>query len=231
MHRVFRKGDQVLEINCGTGEDALFLARHGIGVLASDASARMVEVASRRVDVEQPLAQEPNFRVLRTEDIATLMPQAPYDGLLSNFSGLNCVQDLHQFFVHAAALLRCDAAAVLCMSSRVCAWEIAWFILRGQLQRATRRLSGHTVAMVQGCRIAVWYPSISAVLQAASPWFRAESVAGIGIAVPPSYVESWARKHPKVVRALGAIERRISKWPVCRAIGDHYVVVLRRNAA
>ena len=32
--RTFRRGDRILELNCGTGEDALFLAHHGITVLA-----------------------------------------------------------------------------------------------------------------------------------------------------------------------------------------------------
>ena len=29
---VFRAGDRVLELNCGTGEDALFLARRGVAL-------------------------------------------------------------------------------------------------------------------------------------------------------------------------------------------------------
>ena len=37
--RTFKCGDRILELNCGTGEDALFLAHHGITVLACDASA------------------------------------------------------------------------------------------------------------------------------------------------------------------------------------------------
>lgn len=229
MRHVFKKGDRVLEINCGTGADALFLARHGIRVVACDASSRMVEVAARRVEAERPREQA-IVQVLRTEEIATLKPQAPFDGLLSNFAGLNCVEDLHHFFAQAAVLLRRDAAVVLCMSSRICAWEMAWFSLRGRLDLATRRLSGHTIARIRGCRTAVSYPSISSVQRAASPWFCIELVAGVGVTVPPSYVEVWARKHAKILRMLGSVERRISRWPVCRAIGDHYVLVLRRGA-
>lgn len=46
----FAAGDRVLEIGCGTGEDAVHLARRGVRVLATDTSARMLEVARAKVD-------------------------------------------------------------------------------------------------------------------------------------------------------------------------------------
>ena len=41
----FSAGHRVLELNCGTGEDAVFLARRGVRVLATDLSGAMVEAA------------------------------------------------------------------------------------------------------------------------------------------------------------------------------------------
>jgi len=41
----FTPGSRILEINCGTGEDALFLARQGVIVFACDASEQMIAVA------------------------------------------------------------------------------------------------------------------------------------------------------------------------------------------
>ncbi len=68
LKRAFRPGDRVLELNCGTGEDALFLAKLGVSVLACDASARMIEVAERRKSLEAPDSSL-EFRVLRNEDV------------------------------------------------------------------------------------------------------------------------------------------------------------------
>src|SRR5262249_61700541 len=48
LKRVFHRGDRILELNCGTGEDALFLVRRGVSVVAYDASPRMIEVANQR---------------------------------------------------------------------------------------------------------------------------------------------------------------------------------------
>ncbi|HUE95474.1 MAG TPA: class I SAM-dependent methyltransferase, partial [Longimicrobiaceae bacterium] len=45
----FPAGAHVLELGCGTGEDALHLARRGVRVVATDASARMLAVAAEKV--------------------------------------------------------------------------------------------------------------------------------------------------------------------------------------
>src|SRR4051812_2642956 len=50
----FGRGDHVLEIGCGTGEDALFLAERGIRVTATDSSPAMLEIARART-AHQPL--------------------------------------------------------------------------------------------------------------------------------------------------------------------------------
>ena len=92
---VFPKGSHLLELNCGTGEDALFLARNGISVTACDASSQMIDVASSRLRQEAPGAPI-SFNHLSIERIRELRPAADFDGAFSNFSGLNCVADLER---------------------------------------------------------------------------------------------------------------------------------------
>src|SRR5438552_1940523 len=44
----FKPGDFVLEIGCGTGDEALALARRGVRMLATDASDEMIKVVRRK---------------------------------------------------------------------------------------------------------------------------------------------------------------------------------------
>src|SRR5215471_7976723 len=44
----FLSGQRVLELNCGTGIDALHLASRGVSVVACDISSRMIELARQR---------------------------------------------------------------------------------------------------------------------------------------------------------------------------------------
>ena len=51
LTRTFRTNDKILELNCGTGEDAIFLAGNGISVIALDASPRTSSSPSVRSGV------------------------------------------------------------------------------------------------------------------------------------------------------------------------------------
>src|SRR5437660_1341180 len=93
--KVFRPGHRVLEIGCGTGIDACFLAGRGVRVLACDSSSQMIAVATRKI---QHAGHQKLVRplVLRAEDLGTLPSDELFDGAFSNFGALNCVEDLGQ---------------------------------------------------------------------------------------------------------------------------------------
>src|SRR5664279_6592737 len=49
---LFQAGDSVLELGCGTGEDAVWLAKRGVHVLATDGSPAMLAETQRKAKVE-----------------------------------------------------------------------------------------------------------------------------------------------------------------------------------
>src|SRR6187402_1332446 len=50
LDALFASGDRVLELACGTGEDAVHLGGRGVRVLATDASPEMVRVAREKAE-------------------------------------------------------------------------------------------------------------------------------------------------------------------------------------
>jgi ubiquinone/menaquinone biosynthesis C-methylase UbiE len=227
LTQTFRSGDHVLELNCGTGEDAFFLSRNGVSVTACDASNRMIEVAQKR-RVAEALFAPTRFHLLPTERLLDLQSEAQFDGVFSNFSGLNCVQDLHHTAEDLAALVKSGAPLLLCMSTRFCLSEILWFLLHGNVRKAFRRCSGHTTAKVGEFTIDVYYPTVYKIRKLFSPYFVMRSCTGIGIAVPPSYVESSIRRFPKLLVVLQSIDKVISRLPWFRVIGDHMLLHFER---
>jgi len=223
----FEPGSEILELNCGTGEDALFLAGQDVSVLACDASARMIDTARRRMQSEDPEAPI-EFRVLPTEHLSRLGRDELFDGAFSNFSGLNCVADLHLTAHQLAGLVARRAPVLICISTRYCLWEIAWFALQGQLRKALRRTSGFATAKVGEFTVKVHYPTLRALRKTFSPYFRMLWCTGIGVAVPPSYLEPVMRKHPRLLNVLRAVDRVISPLPWFRTIGDHLLICLER---
>ena len=221
LKRLFQPGDRTLELNCGTGEDARFLASRGISVLACDASPRMIEIAKRRNESDYPASLE--FRVLPNEDLGQLS-HLTFDGALSNFSGLNCLPDLRPVATDLGRLVKSGGTALICVSSRLCLWEVIWYSARANFKKAFRRVSAGTVAQLDGISVPVWYPTVRTMRRVFSPWFRLRSIRAVGLFVPPSYVEGWARKHKGILGLLERIDRVCSDWPLLRVFGDHVLL-------
>jgi len=229
LDRCFHPGQRILELNCGTGVDAVHLAERGVEVLACDVAPRMIRVALQRRHTVRD-AKRVEFRVLATEQIGRLAGQGPFDGAFSNFGGLNCVRDLSSVVRDLGSLLKPGATALLCMAGRAVAWEIIWYLGKGNPRKALRRFKhGGTVGrLAEGVTVEVHYPSARAMAQMFAPKFRLVGLKGVGVAVPPSYLEPLAQSFPRVLKTLAGIDRVLGRVPVVRALADHILLEFQR---
>jgi ubiquinone/menaquinone biosynthesis C-methylase UbiE len=229
LDRVFVAGQRILEINCGTGVDAVHLAGEGVEVWACDNSSRMLEVARRRV-ASSRLAADIHLYPLATEEIQSLQHAAPFDGAFSNFGGLNCVANIAAVARSFASLLRPGAPVVLCVMGRYVAWEIGWFVLQGRLGEAFRRLGRQPVQVRLGDdSIACWYRSVRVLRRAFWPFFRLRRWRGVGISVPPSYLERQARHFPGIMKILERADPYLGRTPLVRSLADHLLLTFQRS--
>jgi ubiquinone/menaquinone biosynthesis C-methylase UbiE len=228
MDRAFQRGQHVLEINCGTGIDAIHLALRGIQVDAYDAAPGMIALAEIRARTLHDASVR--FRCLRTEELSKLTPAVPYDGVLSNFSGLNCVTDLRPVAQSLSRLVRPGGKAVLCVFGVFCLWEILWYLSEGTTAKALRRLERKTIeaTLAPETTVRVRYWSIRELEEIFRPQFRLERRCGIGIAVPPSYAESIVSKFPRLLRAAAKFDAVAGRCPIIRSAADHVVLTFER---
>jgi SAM-dependent methyltransferase len=219
----FAPGSRVLEMNCGTGEDALWLARRGVQVLATDVSPAMLQVAQQKL-TDTAAGGSVRFQRLAWEELDTL-DENPFDGALSNFGGLNCVGDLKMAARALAGKLRPGATAMLCIMGPIVPWEWIWFLGGGDPRRAFRRLR-RGGALWSG--IAIRYPSSAKTVQAFAPEFRVLRLSAVGALLPPPYTEKRLGRYPRIIAALDRLERRIDTlWPL-PMLADHYLLELER---
>ena len=209
---LFQTGDEILDIGCGTGEDAMHLGRHGIHVSAIDPSGEMVRIASSRGVAATQLAVEELDRI-----------HATYDGALSNFGALNCTADLCSVADSLQRLLRPRRYVVICLLNRTCAWEMVWFGLKMRARTAFRRLRRGGVSTSLG--LLVYYPSPRQVERAFESGFELMKSVGVGVCVPPSYVKLPAM----IVRLAAKVDAGVGHLPLLRNLGDHRVYVFRRR--
>jgi SAM-dependent methyltransferase len=221
----FAAGARVLEIGCGTGEDAVHLARRGVSVLATDVSPVMVAVARKKV-AAYGMENLVTVERIAAETLGAADLPAPFAGAFSNFGGLNCVPDLAAVARDLGGLLAPGAPLVLCVMGPLVPWEWLHFLAQGKPGKAFRRLARQGASW-RG--IHVHYPSIRRLWRDFSPYFRLERVAAVGALLPPSYLEAWAGRHPRLVGALAACERRLERCAPLPWLADHYLAELVRR--
>jgi SAM-dependent methyltransferase len=230
LGRTFRSGDRVLEIGCGTGVDACFLAERGVQVVACDSSSAMVRVAARRVRELDASANTVDVRLLAAENLGALEHEARFDGVFSNFAALNCVEDLHAVGESLGRLLKPGGMALLCFLGPCCLWEIIWYLFTAKPRKAFRRRQSASITakLAPGASVQVRYYRVRSLARIFAPSLRLRSWSGIGLTVPPSYVESAAQGFPALLKLAERSDRLLARCPVIRGFSDHILLKLER---
>jgi len=232
LDRAFRPGQRILELNCGTGVDAIHLASRGVEVIACDSSPRMIAIARHKA-ARAWLNVPPDFRILETEEIGTLSDgnrSGGFDGVFSNFAGLNCVDDLRAVSSDLARLLKPGAKAVLCFFGPFCLWEIISYLGQGNPRKAFRRLSAKPapVQFPGGATVQIHYTGVSRLRRTFAPSFRLLRWKGVGVAIPPSYLEPVASRFPRALSLAAKAEAPLGCCPLVRAMADHVLLTFER---
>jgi 2-polyprenyl-3-methyl-5-hydroxy-6-metoxy-1,4-benzoquinol methylase len=93
LDATFRSRSRLIDLGCGTGLDAVRLARAGHEVTATDWSAKMVERTAERAAGER-VAERVRALAIGAHELERLEGDGTYDGAYSNLGPLNCVPDL-----------------------------------------------------------------------------------------------------------------------------------------
>jgi hypothetical protein len=156
--------------------------------------------------------------------------RAMFDGALSNFAPLNCVEDLSAVACGLARLLEPGAAAMLVLFGTFCPGEMVTEVLRGRPHLALRHCKrGVAPARLAAREFHIVYHRRREILRASVPWFVLEQRLLIGVMVPPSAAEPWISKRPRLVAAMEALHRVVA-GPLA-GLGDHVLYTFRRTTA
>lgn len=181
----FRPGDHVLDVGCGTGSDAVFLARRGIRVTAVDISASMAAVAEAKI-VQYGLTDAVRVFQLDVDELARL-PALEFDGIISSFAALNTLPTLAEFAADAARLLRPHGHLILHLLNRSSLWEYLGLVRRGRWAEARQLGNRGERNFAIGTQMICHYipRADEAYWMYFSPYFRLYQVCGLGILRPP----------------------------------------------
>jgi SAM-dependent methyltransferase len=201
--RLFRPGQVVLDVGCGTGIDALFLANRGIRVVGIDASGAMVTRARAKL-ADDRLEDRVELRVMDISDIGAL--ERDFDGIISAFASLSSGADLDRFAADAALLLRPRGTMLLHLLNRSSLWEWLGLVRHGRWPAARRVWRRRERDFAVGSRRVphYLYHAREAYARFFRPRFRLGRAYGLGILRPPHTLHGVPAP---IVTLLDALER------------------------
>lgn len=227
--KYLQPGSFILELNAGTGEDAIHFAQKSHRVHATDISAGMLDNLRSKVK-SQNLENNISSEICSFTELEQLSNKGPFDHIFSNFAGLNCTNELEKVLDSFSFLLKPGGYVTLVLLPKFCLWEFL-LLFKGKFKTAFRRFSGNrgTRAHIEGEYFRCWYYNPSFIKRHLKNSFEIISHEGLCTIVPPSYLENFAEKYPKTFDFLKAKENRWKgKWP-WKVAGDYYILTMQKR--
>lgn len=222
----FAAGQHVLELACGSGEDAVWLAQRGVRITATDGSAEMIKVTQAKA---KAAGVEANLiaRQVSLQAISGGHFNQVFDGVYANFGGLNTIPDWKPLAEALAKIIRPGGKAILVPMGPFCPWEIAWYLGHGRLKEAFRRFGGSAPARIGEAVIPIWYPSARRLRADFSPWFAHLHTESLELWLPPTYLAHLVNRWPGLFDRLNRLEQRTAH--LTKGWGDHYISLFERK--
>jgi SAM-dependent methyltransferase len=229
LDATFSRGSRLIDLGCGTGLDAVRMAKLGHFVTATDWSPKMVARTSDRAEREH-MTNRVHAMAVGAHELHRLDRAAGFDGAYSNLGALNCVPDLAGVSHECARLLRPGGALVFTVIGRICPWEMAHYLRRRRWARVKVRFARNGVPVGMN-KHTIWthYFGPREFYRSFQQHFSLEHYRGLCVFAPPPYL-TWVReKYPDRHAWLWRLDRRVSGWPMIRGMGDHFLIVMRKK--
>lgn len=230
LDATFPTPGRLIDIGCGTGLDAVRMARLGHEVTATDWSPQMISRTADRA-AREGVANSVTAIALGGQELRHLSPDAAYDGAYSNLGPLNCVPDLGETARQCARLVKPGGSLVFTVIGRICPWEIGHYARRGRWPRVRIRYArGFVPVGMNGHTIWTHYYGPREFYRAFRSDFELAHFRGLCVFAPPPYLTGLRERHRTWHERLWRVDRRVAGWPLIRALGDHFLIILKRRA-
>jgi ubiquinone/menaquinone biosynthesis C-methylase UbiE len=221
-------GAHLLELNCGTGIDALFFAQNGIRVTATDNAPGMLQQLDQKIE-KRNLQSKVNAMRCSFNELEKLGTATQYDYVFSNFGGLNCTPDLDKVLGDIGRLLKPGGRFTLVIMPRFCPWEVL-MAAKGHFKFAFRRLKkGPVKAQVEGQYFDCYYYNPDFITRQLNASFDLISLKSLSLTTPPPFVDRFIERFPKTFLRLEKWENKICSKAPFNHWGDHFMITMEKK--
>lgn len=225
VNSFLKHNHKILEINAGSGIDAVYFAKKGHSVLATDIateSEKIISTKIRELGLTHLRFQKCSFLELKN------IENEKFDHIFSNFGGLNCTDNLTLIFNLFDALLNPNGFVSLVIMPPYYPWEMAT-ILKGN-KNAFRRLQKNGVfANINNHSIKTFYHTPNQVKKAFGKNFKHIATQNIGTFYPSAHFVS-LQKHKNIISKLIQFDTWINNYPfMVKGVGDYFIITFQKT--
>jgi ubiquinone/menaquinone biosynthesis C-methylase UbiE len=216
---------RILELNAGSGVDAVHLAQQGYFVHATDVAPGMLARFREKVDrlglQDRVTIQACSFTELEQ------VQGGLFDAVFSDMGGLNCIPDLSPVIQNLPKILCPGGLVSWVLMPPVCLWEMAE-IFRFHPKLAFRRLSrAGTRSHLEGLYFNVYYFSPQQTLAWFGDDYKLLSLEGLSVITPTAESKNLAKRFPRFYGVLAWLDDRLAPHTPWSGLGDFYILSLR----
>jgi ubiquinone/menaquinone biosynthesis C-methylase UbiE len=221
VSRFIHKPSRILELNAGTGIDALHFVKKGHQVHATDLSEGMVEQIRKKAE-HFHLQNQLTVQQLPYDRLDKLSGQK-FDFIFSNFGGLNCIDDLSKVTKNLSQILNPGGYVTWVIMPPVCVWEIL-SLLKGN-RNALRRFNKNGVfAHLEGTHFRVWYHSLRSIKKAFGGDFKLVRHEGLAPLPPAPHAANFPSNHPVLYKMLQRADSSLRNYFPFNRWADHLII-------
>lgn len=223
--KYFPASGSILEINAGTGLDALWFAEQGYRVHATDIASGMLTSLEKKIkDFDKP--NQFTFQKLSFTELEKTN-HAPFDGIFSNFGGLNCIYDLTDVLQGIKKVLKPNGYIIFVFMPKIFFWEIAQIFL-GRINIATRRFKKDGAqANVRGVKVNTYYFSAHQMKKWLNKDFEILYLQSLSLFAPPMNQIGLINRFPALTNFLLHFDEIIGGLPLFNQCGDFLLMVAK----
>ncbi|MCL4451966.1 MAG: class I SAM-dependent methyltransferase [Candidatus Thermoplasmatota archaeon] len=213
----------ILEIGCGTGEEASkFILRTGIAVTCLEISRGMIEFARSKMEKIGALKK---FTAVRGASYEVKSIGHSFDLIYSFNGAFNTEPRIREVASAIYDTLSDNGILIFSVRNKICLGEIILYSVLGRDEKVKDRIAEETYVEVVGHQVKSKYYSPDEILSIFGK-FKLVEKKGLAITLPPYLAE---KIHSSILRRLLiSLETVLSSIPIFSSFGDEVLYVFQK---
>lgn len=218
----------LLELNAGTGYDAIAFSKTVNKITATDASENMIHEIESKINkhhIQNIITKQISFNQIEQ------LYSVEYNFVFSNFGGLNCLMpnEWNNFSEKLFSLTKQKSKLIFVIMGKKCVWHtFLKYFIKGFKKLESRNQNKAVKLNASGVEINVRFYSPQEIKDFMGLKFKCTNLKPIGFCIPPSFTQKYFNKHSYLLKFLIFLDKSLFRFSFLADFSDHYLIEFER---